>query len=265
MTDPVFDEPLDPELATLLGRERSDPAFASSKERLARRLAIAAVAATAGASLATPKVAPAGASHAPVAAGSAASGVAAKLLRAILLMGVGGAVGATLQAHRDQAALALSATSLPAIRASAVPRPEPTQPPASTATPPPGVPVVDVDSLPLARAQASGAPSARLPAPSASASARPATSLGEEQRLLDTARTAVGRGAFSAALATLDEHEARFPKGHLLEERELLRVQALAGAGRDAEARDHAAQFEARYPGSIFLPAVREALDTRPR
>lgn len=79
----------------------------------------------------------------------------------------------------------------------------------------------------------------------------------EELRLLRQARAAVARGAFAAALAPIAEHARLFEDGRLAEEREALRVKALAGLGRKDEARRAASAFQTRFPRSVLLPAVR--------
>ena len=78
----------------------------------------------------------------------------------------------------------------------------------------------------------------------------------EELRLLRRARVAVARNDFAGAMAPIAEHTRRFRDGHLVEEREALRVKALAGLGRVDEARRAAAAFKARFPHSVLLPAV---------
>lgn len=78
-----------------------------------------------------------------------------------------------------------------------------------------------------------------------------------ELKVLQPARTAVARGDFSSALASIAEHERRFPDGELTEEREALRVQALSGFGRTEEASRAAAAFRQRFPGSVLLSRMR--------
>lgn len=78
----------------------------------------------------------------------------------------------------------------------------------------------------------------------------------DELRLLGDARSAVARHDFEAALAPIAEHARRFRNGRLAEEREALRVKALAGLGRTEEARRAADSFEARFPRSVLLPSV---------
>lgn len=80
----------------------------------------------------------------------------------------------------------------------------------------------------------------------------------EELRLLRLARSAVARQEFGAALGLLTEHARRFKDGRLAEEREALRVRALSGLGRTGEARRAAERFQARFPRSVLLPAVRQ-------
>jgi hypothetical protein len=74
--------------------------------------------------------------------------------------------------------------------------------------------------------------------------------------LLQRAHAAYTRHDFSDALMLVAEHARRFPKGHLAEEREALRVRSLAGAGRADEAHRAAAAFAARFPRSVLLPRV---------
>jgi hypothetical protein len=67
-----------------------------------------------------------------------------------------------------------------------------------------------------------------------------------------------------SALEALTEHERAFPNGKLAEERDALFVQALALAGRFADARRRGLQFESRYPSSIFSARVDATLRDLP-
>jgi len=78
----------------------------------------------------------------------------------------------------------------------------------------------------------------------------------DELRLLRQARAAVAGQDFAGALLPLGEHARRFKGSRLAEEREALRATALSGLGRTDEARRAAAQFGARFPHSVLLPAV---------
>jgi hypothetical protein len=84
-----------------------------------------------------------------------------------------------------------------------------------------------------------------------------------ELGLLQRARAAVASGRFSVALRAIAEHQRRFATGHLREEREALRVKALAGLGRVDEAHHAAENFREHFPDSVLSPriegAVREA------
>jgi hypothetical protein len=93
--------------------------------------------------------------------------------------------------------------------------------------------------------------------------ARPTTaqeSYAAELDLLTRAQGAYAAREFSDVLARVAEHGRKFPNGRLTEEREALRIRALAGAGREEEARRAATAFESRFPRSIMLPRLSEEL-----
>lgn len=85
-----------------------------------------------------------------------------------------------------------------------------------------------------------------------------------ELRLLRQARAAVAREDYAAALPQIAEHAHRFKDGRLTEEREALRVKALVGLDRTAEARRAAAAFRARFPRSVLLSAVNKMSPSEP-
>jgi hypothetical protein len=99
-------------------------------------------------------------------------------------------------------------------------------------------------------------PPARTPVVANAAPAR------QELRILQQARAEVAGGNFAAALQLLAEQARRSKTGQLAEEREALRVRALAGLGRHDDARRVAADFEARFPRSPLLPAVATMADS---
>ncbi len=82
-----------------------------------------------------------------------------------------------------------------------------------------------------------------------------------EVDLLKPALSAYARRDFLDVLVLIAEHRRRFPNGQLAEEAELLRVRSLAGLGRAKEARAAAEAFGARFPHSVALPRLRQALD----
>jgi hypothetical protein len=81
-----------------------------------------------------------------------------------------------------------------------------------------------------------------------------------EAKLLLAARRALPADP-KRALAHTSEHERRFPRGSMKEERELLAVRALMALGRSAEAVARAHRFESAYPGSTYAAAVRDAVE----
>lgn len=86
-----------------------------------------------------------------------------------------------------------------------------------------------------------------------------------EVELLQRAQLAYARRDFSDALALVQEHARRFPRGPLAEECEALRVESLVGAGRADEARRASRAFAARFPRSVLLSHIEAASDARER
>ncbi|MCA9710516.1 MAG: hypothetical protein KDK70_32040, partial [Myxococcales bacterium] len=64
----------------------------------------------------------------------------------------------------------------------------------------------------------------------------PASTLAEETQQLEQARAALRRGEALAALAVVDEHLRRFPRGLLVDEARSTRLRALCAAGRHDQA-----------------------------
>jgi predicted Zn-dependent protease len=85
-----------------------------------------------------------------------------------------------------------------------------------------------------------------------------AAGLNEELGLLDQARAAIRQGRPNEALARLDEHSTRFPKGALSLEAQVLRVQGLAAAGRTEEASRRAKRILSRSPNSVVAQRLRQ-------
>ncbi len=80
--------------------------------------------------------------------------------------------------------------------------------------------------------------------------------------LLDEAAAKLEAGDPEGALAALDDHARKFPKGPLTELREALSIEALVRAGRADEARERGERFLEEHPQSLLRPAVRDALGT---
>jgi hypothetical protein len=132
--------------------------------------------------------------------------------------------------------------------------------------PPPSIAPVNVVP-PRAPAGVSRAPAPRSepsPAPSVANSAAPARATpvvaastpptrdgAEDARLLHEARGAVAINP-SRALTLTRDHELHFPSSALNEERQALRIEALARLGRHAEAARELLFFDQRFPRSIY-------------
>jgi hypothetical protein len=130
-------------------------------------------------------------------------------------------------------------------------------PPSRSAEPPASSPE------PAPRAPDRGVPLRASSAPARSSAEKPAPlTLSDEVALLDRARDALKQRDFGGALAVLDGH-ARRPDARLRDEALLLRMEALAGAGRSAEASELAARFIAANPGSTLADRARSYLGPR--
>ncbi len=115
----------------------------------------------------------------------------------------------------------------------------------------------DEDPSPALRPAASAAPSPTTTGPEPPvASAGPAT-VAAEAELLRDADAALKGGDAGRALALLNEHSARFPKGILVEERDAERVVVLCALGRIDEARASAGSFLQSWPMSPLAGRVR--------
>jgi hypothetical protein len=79
--------------------------------------------------------------------------------------------------------------------------------------------------------------------------------LPSEADLLEQARSAI-KGDPARALQRANEHAARFPRGVLVQEREVLAIQALRQLGRTAEADRRTEAFVKAFPGSAFARKV---------
>lgn len=113
------------------------------------------------------------------------------------------------------------------------------------------------DAAPRARAQSpTRSPRARAaalaPPPAPPEEAAPKSGLGLEVALVGEARQALGRGDATRALERLEEHRKRFVQGRLVQERELLRVNALCELGRKSAARTAAMKLLERNPSEAL-------------
>lgn len=177
---------------------------------------------------------------------------------------IGGAIGAGLVGARvltvssepepprpSLPAIALSDVSAPP---AASPEPEPATRPspagrdlADAPEPPRGTDESEAEASPIDRAATprrarSGSRSrGRPPAPSPAPASSPADALTEELLLVRAAQRALGQDRPADALAELEAHASRFPKGQLSDDRRALRVTTLCALGRSSEAEREAA------------------------
>jgi hypothetical protein len=187
------------------------------------------------------------------------------------LLVTGAVIGALLHASWSHRAPPPATTRVQATQAAhVVVRPEPVTSPVSPApiavvAPAPAVPVAE----PSVQPDPSMEPSAPVH-PRVAAAAPPAVVadndvlrdrvLGAERVLVDSANSALARGQPADALEAALEHARRFPRGQLSEEREAVRIRALAALGRGPEAWARAEVFRSRFPHSMLLGAVERAV-----
>ena len=94
------------------------------------------------------------------------------------------------------------------------------------------------------------------PAPASAASSPRSPAAETEVALLRRARRALTAGDAAQALSLLERHRHRWPAGELLQEREVLAIQALVAKGAVDEARRRADAFLTRFPTSTLAPSV---------
>ena len=87
----------------------------------------------------------------------------------------------------------------------------------------------------------------------------PADTLVEETRLIGEARRALAKGDAREALALLDDHATKFPKGTMTVDARALRVRSLCAIGRTDDARAAATALADEYPSSPSAVGVRDA------
>ncbi len=199
-----------------------------------------------GAAPSTPAGGGVGASAGTGVVGATASGVVAKAVVAKLVVGasvaslaVGGVIGAGVH----------SAVTTPPPPPPPIVRLAPVEP-APVAVPPPAPPPVVEAVPPVVEPRPAQPPGSKLSADE---------QLALEKSYVEQARAAMARKDVDAALDALAQHERRFPKGQLTEERLALKVMALSSAGRSIEAKNVAAEFRRRFPTGLFRAAVDDA------
>ena len=185
----------------------------------------------------------------PAAPGGAVTGVVAstgaKLVGAFLLVGALGAGALWIRSARSESFVRQQSD---VTRVAKAPSPSSTSAAPSAAAS--EAPIVAIDSLPL---EPTG--SARA-APPASSTAGSDGSLSEEVALIRRARSALQGGDAARAMALLDEHVRRFPRGALIEERRATRVLALCARHETARASAEAGELLRASPHSPHAQRV---------
>jgi hypothetical protein len=85
----------------------------------------------------------------------------------------------------------------------------------------------------------------------------------EESRMVTAARAALLRGDAATAYALVEQARVRYPRGLLVQERQILSIEALAGLGRSEEASSRAERFLALQPSSPYADRARAVLHPR--
>lgn len=219
-------EPLPPGLARLVASERAASAGSSALRGVVR----AKLGAVVGA-------APLGA------AGATLLGVTGKVI-AVVAIAVGIGTTAAVLRGRRSSPVHVAARALP-VHESARPIVEPLPPP----------------SVEVAMPEAPARPPSRS-APKRRAEVHPATVSNDatELAVLAEARRALAHDDPSRALELTLDDERDHPAGALVEEREVIRISALAALHRSDETRAAAARFHERFPESIHRARVAHVL-----
>ena len=100
-----------------------------------------------------------------------------------------------------------------------------------------------------------------LPAPKVEARTTSASALAAELGALDMARARLASGDPTGALARLDDYSRAYPRGRLVLEAEVLRIDALSRAGQRGQAKKRAEAFLKRHPNSVLATRVRGFLE----
>ncbi len=103
----------------------------------------------------------------------------------------------------------------------------------------------------------------RTVAPAEAPSAPPVDTLVEETRIVGDARRALAKGDAREALALLDDHATKFPKGTMAVDARALRVRSLCAIGRVDDARATAKALVDEHPESPSAVGVRDACDAK--
>ena len=82
----------------------------------------------------------------------------------------------------------------------------------------------------------------------------------DELSMLDRARNALGAGEPARALSILDAYSARFPRGSMVPEATVLRIEALVRAGDRDGAQRVGSAFLVRFPRNPYAARVQSLI-----
>lgn len=123
----------------------------------------------------------------------------------------------------------------------------------------PELPAAVAPSTPLGSARPVAPEAGTRPVDAQKGTARSRDSLAEEVALLSRAETELHAGRPAKALVALAEHQRKFPRGALAEERTAARIQALCALGRSDEANAQLRQLLHISPNSALEERSRQA------
>ena len=221
------------------------------------------VVAVGSSAVAAPLAVSAAASASPAAMATVASGASVLSLKVglVLAVAVSGAVGGTVawREHRRPPTAPVVARTVPGrVLRSAAPlkEPAPKAAPQEAPAPAPAAALAAPTPAPPATARPKSRYTARARDDSAAAPSRP-DPVAAEIALIDEARASSDP---TRALQLCRDHERRFARGILREEREVVAISALISLRRFSEARDRGARFLQSYPVSAYAASVRDHL-----
>lgn len=245
---------------TMVARAREDAEGPDPAKKAAARRAmfeaagLAAAVTTVATAAKTASASTVSANAITVAVAKTASTVVPTLVKAAILVTVVAGVAAGVH---------LSTSTPEAPRVAPAPRARVIQaPPAATPAETPAAIPSDVATV-----AASDLPSARVETPRPAP--KPVESAGDdplaaEAKLLARARDALARGDADAAKAALREHDARFPRGALQNEAELLAIDLAVANGDRAEARRRAGIMLEKDPQSPWRARLQRLTNEAP-
>jgi hypothetical protein len=168
-------------------------------------------------------------------------------------------------AHRDDASPATTVTVAPLEPSAPVPVPETS------------VAVADLPSIPDTPQSPTQAPARSTPPRARVAQVAPPPGAATERGPSEASEMAESEASFlrrtraalvadpAQALRMTEEHASRYPRGVLLQERDVIAIDALVRLGRRDEARARATAFHARYPSSAHASHLAAIVEAEPK